>query len=84
LDSSLVTASRRLPVRQREVIVLRLLLNLDTATTAQTLGIPSGTVASQGGFGHSVGPACHDVGVNIGSAAGRFLTLDVAPESVIS
>jgi RNA polymerase sigma-70 factor (sigma-E family) len=46
LDSSLVTALRRLPARQREVIVLRLLLDLDTATTARTLGIPSGTVAS--------------------------------------
>ena len=46
LDSALVTALRRLPARQREVIVLRLLLDLDTATTAQTLGMPSGTVAS--------------------------------------
>jgi RNA polymerase sigma-70 factor (sigma-E family) len=46
LDSSLVAALRRLPARQREVIVLRLLLDLDTATTAKTLGIPSGTVAS--------------------------------------
>jgi RNA polymerase sigma-70 factor (sigma-E family) len=46
LDSSLVTALRRLPSRQREVIVLRLLLDLDTATTARTLGLPAGTVAS--------------------------------------
>ncbi len=46
LDGSLVTALRRLPSRQREVIVLRLLLDLDTATTAQTLGLPAGTVAS--------------------------------------
>jgi RNA polymerase sigma-70 factor (sigma-E family) len=46
LDSSLITALRRLPARQREVIVLRLLLDLDTATTARTLDIPSGTVAS--------------------------------------
>lgn len=46
LDSSLVTALRRLPVRQREVIALRLLLDLDTATTGQLLGMPSGTVAS--------------------------------------
>jgi RNA polymerase sigma-70 factor (sigma-E family) len=46
LDSSLVAALRRLPARQREVIVLRLVLDLDTATTAQTLGMPSGTVAS--------------------------------------
>jgi len=46
LDSSLVTALRRLPVRQREVIALRLLLDLDTATTGLLLGMPSGTVAS--------------------------------------
>lgn len=46
LDSSLLTALRRLPVRQREVIALRLLLDLDTAATAQMLGMPSGTVAS--------------------------------------
>jgi RNA polymerase sigma-70 factor (sigma-E family) len=46
LDSSLAAALRRLPARQREVIVLRLLLDLDTATTAETLGMPSGTVAS--------------------------------------
>jgi RNA polymerase sigma-70 factor (sigma-E family) len=46
LDSSLVAALRRLPVRQREVIALRLLLDLDIATTAQILGIPAGTVSS--------------------------------------
>lgn len=46
LDSPLMIAVRRLPVRQREVITLRLLLDLDTATTGQLLGMPSGTVAS--------------------------------------
>ena len=46
LDRSLVAALRRLPARQREVIALRLLLDLDTATTAQVLGMPGGTVAS--------------------------------------
>jgi RNA polymerase sigma-70 factor (sigma-E family) len=46
LDSSLVAALRRLPVRQREVIALRLLLDLDTATTAEMLGVSSGTVAA--------------------------------------
>jgi RNA polymerase sigma-70 factor (sigma-E family) len=46
LDGSLVTALRRLPVRQREVIVLRLLLDLDTATTARVLGISAGTVGA--------------------------------------
>jgi RNA polymerase sigma factor (sigma-70 family) len=40
LDGSLMAALRQLPVRQREVIVLRLLMDLDTATTAQTLGMP--------------------------------------------
>jgi RNA polymerase sigma-70 factor (sigma-E family) len=46
LDSSLVAALRRLPARQRQVIALRLLLDLDIATTAQILGIPAGTVSS--------------------------------------
>jgi RNA polymerase sigma-70 factor (sigma-E family) len=46
LDSSMVTALRRLPVRQRQVVALRLLLDLDTETTAQTLGISTGTVSS--------------------------------------
>jgi RNA polymerase sigma-70 factor (sigma-E family) len=46
LDSSLVAALRRLPVRQREVIALRLLLDLDTTTTAEMLGISSSTVTT--------------------------------------
>jgi RNA polymerase sigma-70 factor (sigma-E family) len=46
LDDSLVTALRRRPVRQREVIALRLLLDLDTETTARVLGISSGTVGA--------------------------------------
>lgn len=46
LDATLVTALRRLPVRQREVITLRLLLDLDTDATAEVLGISGGTVAS--------------------------------------
>jgi RNA polymerase sigma factor (sigma-70 family) len=45
-DSSLVAAVRRLPVRQREVIALRLLLDLDTGTTAEMLGISSSTVTT--------------------------------------
>jgi RNA polymerase sigma-70 factor (sigma-E family) len=46
LDSSLLAALRRLPLRQRQVIALRVLLDLDTATTAQVLSMPSGTIAS--------------------------------------
>jgi RNA polymerase sigma-70 factor (sigma-E family) len=46
LDSSLVAALRRLSARQREVITLRLLLDLDTATTAQVLGMSGSTVSA--------------------------------------
>jgi RNA polymerase sigma-70 factor (sigma-E family) len=39
-------AIRRLPARQRDVVVLRHLLDLDTATTAAVLGIAPGTVTA--------------------------------------
>jgi RNA polymerase sigma-70 factor (sigma-E family) len=45
LEAELVTALRRLPMRQREVITLRLLLDLDTETSARVLGISGGTVS---------------------------------------
>jgi RNA polymerase sigma-70 factor (ECF subfamily) len=44
LDAAVLTALRRLPVRQREVIVLRVLLDMDIATTARELAIAPGTV----------------------------------------
>lgn len=44
LDDEVLAAVRRLPDRQREVIVLRVLLDLDIATTAAQLGIAPGTV----------------------------------------
>lgn len=44
LDAGVLTALRRLPARQREVIALRVLLDLDIATTASELGIAPGTV----------------------------------------
>jgi RNA polymerase sigma factor (sigma-70 family) len=43
LDASLLTAIWRLPRRQREVIALRIFLDLDTATIARQLGIEAGT-----------------------------------------
>lgn len=46
LDGSLVAALRRLPIRQRQVVALRLLLDLDTATTAEVLGMSRSTVAT--------------------------------------
>ena len=44
LDRTVIAALRRLPARQREVVVLRVLLDLDTETTAKELGIAPGTV----------------------------------------
>jgi RNA polymerase sigma-70 factor (sigma-E family) len=44
LDATLLTAIWRLPVRQREVIALRIFLDLDNATIARQLGIEAGTV----------------------------------------
>lgn len=44
VDPAIVAALRRLPARQREVIALRVFLDLDTRTTAEILGIAPGTV----------------------------------------
>jgi DNA-directed RNA polymerase specialized sigma24 family protein len=44
LDASLLTAIWRLPARQREVIALRIFLDLDTGVIARQLGIEAGTV----------------------------------------
>jgi len=46
LDEALVAALRALPLRQREVITLRVFFDLDTDATAQLLGISPGTVSS--------------------------------------
>ncbi len=45
-EPALMTILRNLPVRQRQVIALRVFLDLDTATTAQVLGIAPGTVTA--------------------------------------
>ena len=44
LDATLLTALWRLPHRQREVIALRIFLDLDTDIIARQLGIEPGTV----------------------------------------
>jgi RNA polymerase sigma factor (sigma-70 family) len=46
IDPSLMAALNRLSARQREVIVLRVLLDLDTHSTAAVLGIAPGTVTA--------------------------------------
>jgi DNA-directed RNA polymerase specialized sigma24 family protein len=44
VDPAIMAALLRLPARQRQVVALRLFLDLDTAGTAQVLGIAPGTV----------------------------------------
>jgi RNA polymerase sigma-70 factor (sigma-E family) len=45
-DQRLMTALRSLPPRQRQVVALRIFLDLDSETTARTLGIAPGTVTA--------------------------------------
>lgn len=44
LDAAMLRSLRRLPTRQREVIVLRVFLDLDIETTARQLKVAPGTV----------------------------------------
>jgi RNA polymerase sigma-70 factor (sigma-E family) len=44
VDPRIMAALMRLPARQRQVVALRLFLDLDTARTAQVLGISPSTV----------------------------------------
>ena len=46
VDPQIMAILAGLPERQRQVIVLRILLDLDTASTAQALGIAPGTVTA--------------------------------------
>jgi RNA polymerase sigma factor (sigma-70 family) len=46
LDPALLTVLRQLPQRQREVIVFRVFLDLDTGATAKALGMAPGTVTA--------------------------------------
>ena len=45
-DLAVLAALSALPRRQREVVALRIFLDLDTETTAETLGIAPGTVTA--------------------------------------
>jgi RNA polymerase sigma factor (sigma-70 family) len=44
IDPRIMAALMRLPARQRQVVALRLILDLDTSRTAEVLGIAPGTV----------------------------------------
>ena len=45
-DPDVMAALLRLPVRQRQVIALRFMLDLDTVQTARALGVAPGTVTA--------------------------------------
>jgi RNA polymerase sigma-70 factor (sigma-E family) len=45
-DTGLAAVVQRLPARQRQVVALRIFLDLDTAQTAEVLGIAPGTVTA--------------------------------------
>ena len=46
IDTELTAVLQRLPARQRQVVALRIFLDLDTAQTAEVLGIAPGTVTA--------------------------------------
>lgn len=46
VDPSLMTAIRKLPRRQRQVLLLRIFFDLDTQLTADLLGLAPGTVGA--------------------------------------
>ena len=46
VDPAVIAALQRLPTRQREVLALRIFLDLDTETTAKVVGIAPGTVTA--------------------------------------
>ena len=59
VDPRIMAALMRLPARQRQVIALRLILDLDTARTAEVLGIATGTVMAH--LGRAMAALRHDL-----------------------
>jgi len=59
VDPRIMAALMRLPVRQRQVVALRLLLDLDTRDTAAALGIAPNTVMAH--MGQALAALRHDL-----------------------
>jgi RNA polymerase sigma factor (sigma-70 family) len=59
VDPRIMAALMRLPARQRQVVALRLILDLDTARTADVLGIAPGTVMAH--LGRAMAALRHDL-----------------------
>jgi RNA polymerase sigma-70 factor (sigma-E family) len=80
VDPVVVAALRRLPARQREVIALRVFLDLDTNTTAEILGIAAGTVKAH--LSRAVTALRRDPALRNGAAPtqARMTTMEVTHE----
>jgi RNA polymerase sigma factor (sigma-70 family) len=59
VDPQIMAALMRLPARQRQVVALRLILDLDTASTAEILAIAPGTVMAH--LGRAMTALRHDL-----------------------
>ena len=59
IDPRIMAALLRLPERQRQVVALRLILDLDTGRTAEVLGIAPGTVMAH--MGRAMAALRHDL-----------------------
>jgi RNA polymerase sigma factor (sigma-70 family) len=59
IDPRIMAALMRLPARQRQVVALRLILDLDTGRTAEVLGIAPGTVMAH--LGRAIGALREDL-----------------------
>ncbi len=59
VDPQIMAALMRLPARQRQVVALRLILDLDTAGAAEVLGVAPGTVMAH--LGRAMTALRHDL-----------------------
>jgi RNA polymerase sigma-70 factor (sigma-E family) len=59
VDPTIMAALIRLPARQRQVVALRLFLDLDTSRTAEVLGIAPGTVKEH--LARAIASLRHDI-----------------------
>jgi RNA polymerase sigma factor (sigma-70 family) len=78
VDPAIVAALRRLPTRQREVIALRVFVDLDTPTTAEILGIAPGTVKEH--LSRAVKALRGEPALRSLAVSGRITTMEVSSD----
>jgi DNA-directed RNA polymerase specialized sigma24 family protein len=70
VDPQIMAALMQLPARQRQVVALRLVLDLDTARTAEVLGISPNTVVAH--MSRAMAALRHDSGGHVIAAIGHW------------